>query len=100
MSPKKNDVFNPFQTQLCLVYRRAVYIEILESTLSVQNQNLPCEKLADPSVLFSRHCSHRIDLSSDENRGRFAAIASSAILNLPGRYFIYGNVRGLVNSPY
>ena len=75
-------------------------IEILERTLSVQNQNLPCEKLADPSGLFNRHCSHRIDLSSDKSRGRFAVIASSAILNLPIGYFIYGNVRGLVNSPY
>lgn len=45
-----------------------------------KNATVPCEKLADPSVLFKRHCSQRIDLSSDENLG--TATAPSAILNL------------------
>lgn len=50
-----------------------------------KNATVPCEKLADPSVLFKRHCSQRIDLSSDENLGTatsLAPLAPSAILNL------------------
>lgn len=45
-------------------------------------QPLPCEKLAEPSFLFKRHCSQRIDLSSDENLGTATSLAPSAILNL------------------
>ena len=47
-----------------------------------KNATVPCEKLADPSVLFKRHCSQRIDLSSDENLGTATSLAPSAILNL------------------
>ena len=47
-----------------------------------KNATVPCEKLADPSVLLKRHCSQRIDLSSDENLGTATSLAPSAILNL------------------
>ena len=53
-----------------------------------KNKTSPCRKLADPSVLLRRLCSHRIDLSSEEYCGKLTstepstAIASSAILNL------------------
>lgn len=61
--------------------RLSPFSENIEPNIN-KNQTLPCEKLADPSVLFKRHCSHRIDRSSDENRGTFTS-ASSAILNSP-----------------